>query len=178
MFKETFWYPVNYAHISSADYSLIRSSFQQGRLLVSWLPGMQGRAEHQHSQLGSGAPWFESIMLHPNRAILLYPDPRACHSHCPLCCQTNCRIDPWRKPFPSCCWAEMIHSFSITQLRLAAKKPEFIEGTNSKPKLHLFLIVNQEQTKLRETTGLWLKPSSEIWRTGDSLTLLFFNFLP
>lgn len=175
MFKETFWYPVNYAHISSVDYSLIRSSFQQSRVLVSWFPGMQGWA----AALPVGS-WCSFLWVHhaaPSQSHPAVPWTTGKPQPLPFVL-LNCRIDPWRKPFPSCCCAEMIHSFSITQLRLTAKQPEFIECTNSKPKLHFFSYSKSRADQLRKTTGLWLKPSSEIWRTGDSLTLLYFDFLP
>lgn len=130
---------------------------------------MQGRAE-QHSQLGPGVPDVSPSCCTLN------------HGHAtalPFVLLNKLQDRSLKEALPCCCCcAEMIHSSSITQLRLAAKKPEFMECTISKPKLHLFLAVNQEQNKLRETTGLWLKPSSEIWRMWDSLTLFYFNFLP
>lgn len=71
--KDTFWYSVNYAHISATNYSLIKASFQQYRVL-SWLPGIQGRAKHKpDSRVAfSTAYWApRDICAHAPRAPLL-----------------------------------------------------------------------------------------------------------
>lgn len=175
MFKETFWYPVNYAHISSAnDDSLIRSSFQQSRVLVSWFPGMQGRAEHQHSQLGPSVPLFASC------CTLTEPSCRTLnHEHATataLCAAKQtagsilegslsplllCRDDSFVQHYSA-----QVSSQEARVYRVHQHKAEITFISLSKSRA--------DQTKRDNRTVAKTKQ----WNSEDSLTLLYFYFLP
>lgn len=127
MFKETFWYPVNYAHISAADYSLIKSSFQQITVLVFWFPETQGRTKHQALTVGLSCS-FKYSALHPNGESPCHT-PSQVRATATALRATKQTEGPTleEQPFPRLLLYRD-DSFSISQLRLTAKKPEFIGG--------------------------------------------------